>query len=67
VDKSRFGNPGDGTRTKVRYRKRGADTPKNESGRAGSFGQLGSDRRRATSPGNGTCIAVQRLSRYAVA
>jgi hypothetical protein len=37
ADKRSFGNPGDGMEVKARYRRRGADPPKNESGRTGPY------------------------------
>jgi len=36
ADESSIGNPGNGMRFKLRYFKRGADPPKNESGMAGA-------------------------------
>jgi len=37
VDKSSFGNVGNGMAFKTRNRRRGADPPKNESGRTGTI------------------------------
>src|SRR6266849_10146066 len=60
--KSKFGNHGSGMATKAIFRRRGADPPKNESGRSGTYDMPLNDKYSAASSGNGTCIAVQSFS-----
>jgi hypothetical protein len=62
ADKISFGIPGNGMEAKERDRRRGADPPKNESGRTDTGDEFGYDRYRSASSGNGTCIAVQIFS-----
>ena len=62
ADKSSFGNPGNGIPCNLRFRRRKADPPKNESGTAGTAPHLGwSDR--SVSSGNGCCIAAKIISK----
>ena len=57
VDKSRFGSAGNGMRIKVSDRRRGADPPKNESGRFGTVtDSFDEERYRCVSARNDSCI-----------
>ena len=58
VDKSILGSPGNEMAFKQKHRRRGAEPPKNESGRTGPYTTDLPDRYRAASFGNGTSIAV---------
>jgi len=58
---SRFGNPGNGMPCNAMYHRRGADPPKNESGRNGAVSERDWSIRPVSS-GNGTCIAAQTFS-----
>jgi hypothetical protein len=62
ADKRRFGNPGNGTAHRTTDRRRGADPPKNERGRTGTYDESINDSHRNASSGNGTSIAVQKIS-----
>jgi hypothetical protein len=62
ADKSSVGNPGNEMPSKERYRRRGADPPKNELGKTDMYGKPSIDRDSAASSGNGTCIAVPSFS-----
>ena len=55
VDKSSFGNAGNGMRIKLSDRRRGADPPKNESGRFGTD-SFDEERYRCVSARNDSCI-----------
>jgi len=61
ADKSSVGIDGNGMPSNENVRRRGADPPKNESGRTGATSQYTETSMRVNS-GNGFCIAAANLS-----
>jgi hypothetical protein len=61
ADKSSFGIDGNGILFNLSLRRRGADPPKNDSGRTGTTSFIQTSTSRCVSSGNGFCIASVNL------